>query len=99
MLVSTGRIVAMQPSATEHSEPHAVVGWLSAAVVFSLRGVISNWCAQSMRETAPAVLERQSVMSMSQHEAGTRRMCTLPLLLCKGESIRHEPAGVQKQAA
>jgi hypothetical protein len=45
---------------------------MGPAIMFSLLGVISSLCALSMRETAPMVLERQSVMPMSQHEVGTR---------------------------
>lgn len=51
---------------------YGVVGWMGPAVMFSLLGIISSLCALSMRETAPAVLERRSDMPMSQHKVGTR---------------------------
>lgn len=41
---------------------YGLVGWMGPAVLFSLLGVVSTWCAFAMRETAPAVLE--SVPSM-----------------------------------
>ena len=49
-----------------------VVGWMGPAIMFSLLGIVSSLCALSMRETAPAVVEKQSVMLMNQHKVGTR---------------------------
>ncbi|WP_223191172.1 hypothetical protein [Paraburkholderia panacisoli] len=51
---------------------YAVVGWTGPAIMFSLRGVISSLCALSMRESAPAGVERHSVMPMSQQKVGTQ---------------------------
>jgi MFS family permease len=51
---------------------YGVVGWIGPALMFSLLGVISTWCALSMRETAPAVLERRSILSVGQHKVSTR---------------------------
>jgi predicted tellurium resistance membrane protein TerC len=50
----------------------AVVGWMGPAIMFSLLGMISSLCALSLRETAPAVVERRSMMPMSRPEVGTR---------------------------
>ncbi|BEG74871.1 MFS transporter [Achromobacter xylosoxidans] len=36
---------------------YGLVGWMGPAVLFSLLGVLSTWCAFAMRETAPAVSE------------------------------------------
>ena len=49
-----------------------VVGWMGPAIMFSLLGIISSLCALSMRETAPAVVEKQSVVSMNPHKVGIR---------------------------
>lgn len=40
---------------------YSMVGWIGPAVLFSLLGVVSTWCAVSMRETAPVVLERRGM--------------------------------------
>lgn len=40
---------------------YGVVGWMGPALIFTALGVISTLVAFSMRETAPVVLERQSM--------------------------------------
>ncbi|CAD6553321.1 Fosfomycin resistance protein AbaF [Paraburkholderia hiiakae] len=37
---------------------YGVFGWIGPALMFSALGVVSTWCALAMKETAPAVLER-----------------------------------------
>lgn len=39
---------------------YGVFGWIGPALMFSTLGVVSTWCALAMKETAPAVLEKNS---------------------------------------
>ncbi|MGF6770380.1 MFS family permease [Paraburkholderia sp. GAS199] len=51
---------------------YGVVGWMGPAIMFSLLGVVSSLCALSMRETAPAVVERGADVGMGRAGVRTR---------------------------
>jgi MFS family permease len=51
---------------------YGIVGWIGPAIMFSLLGIVSSLCALSMRETAPAALQRRGDVSMSRRGVGTR---------------------------
>jgi MFS family permease len=44
---------------------YSIVGWIGPAVIFSLLGVISTWCALRTPETAPAKLSEKKKVSAS----------------------------------
>ncbi|MDE1182669.1 MFS transporter [Paraburkholderia sp.] len=49
-----------------------IVGWIGPALMVSVLGLISAWCAISMRETAPAVVERRDPATVGHPRVSTR---------------------------